>query len=767
MVANGPWRARAFRLAQAGVLLALIISVVGALIRRGGDQIPLLDLWVFNAVYVCGALACLLRRSRGGARLWAWRSLAGAMLVTVVANAYFSLVLARLDSPPYPSPADVFYLGWYPLSYAAVLLLLRAKVRRFWPSMWLDGGVTALGAAAVLGYLVQPVLAVTGASVPETVVNLAYPLADVMLLVILIGGAAALGTGVDRALVTVTAGLALTGAADVGFLLQDASSTYHEGGIIDVTYLIGIAVLTLGAGLPDPDGAQRVPGSSAAVRVGWRVLALPTAAILASLAMLGLDTSGLLPEWARVSAAACVLAGLARVAMTFAEVRNLGDVHRQARTDELTGLPNRRALYEQSDQLLAAAGPEAPVAMLLLDLDRFKEINDSLGHAAGDELLILVARRARSAVRGRGLIARLGGDEFAIMLPDTAEAEAWEIAEQVRGALAGGFQVDTVTLHVDVSIGIGSAESPAVTRTELLRCADIAMYEAKATRTGVMAYSGVDTDHSVDRLRSMQDLRLALRGNPEGGRLLVHLQPQTRLETGALIGVEALVRWQHPDRGLLYPNAFLPAAETAALMGSLAETVLDLSLSACRGWWDAGRHVPVSVNMCAANVHDLTLPAKIGRALARHALPPRALVVELTEDSLMSDPSRARSVLDRIRRLGAGVSIDDYGTGYSSLAYLRDLAVDELKIDRAFTADLAGSTSAAAIVRHTVELGHALGLRLVAEGIEDQDALEILAELGCDVAQGYHIARPMPQQELLAWMQRHDETALSLAGDSA
>jgi diguanylate cyclase (GGDEF)-like protein len=465
-----------------------------------------------------------------------------------------------------------------------------------------------------------------------------------------------------------------------------------------------------------------------------------------------------------VSATGCVLVGLARVAMTFAEVRDLGDVHRQARTDELTGLPNRRALYEQTERLLAEARPDAPVALLLLDLDRFKEINDSLGHAAGDELLVLVGRRARAALHGRGVVARLGGDEFAIVLPGTTEAAARDVAEEVRRALAGGFQVDTVTLHVDASIGIGLAESDT-TRTELLRCADIAMYEAKTTQSGVMAYSGVDTTHSVDRLRTMQDLRLALRGDDDGGRLLVHLQPQTRLESGALIGVEALVRWQHPERGLLYPDAFLAAAETAALMGPLAETVLDLSLSACRDWWDAGHLVPVSVNLCAANVHDLTLPAKISTALARHALPARALVIELTEDSLMTDPARARAVLDQIRRLGTGVSIDDYGTGYSSLAYLRDLAVDELKIDRTFIANLAGSASAAAIVRHTVELGHALGLRLVAEGIEDQDSVQILTALGCDVAQGYHIARPMPAPELLTWMQRHDAPTLSLAGD--
>jgi EAL domain-containing protein (putative c-di-GMP-specific phosphodiesterase class I) len=269
-------------------------------------------------------------------------------------------------------------------------------------------------------------------------------------------------------------------------------------------------------------------------------------------------------------------------------------------------------------------------------------------------------------------------------------------------------------------------------------------------------------------LRTVEELRGALAGENQrrNGGLFVHLQPQVRLHAdgafGEPVGVEALVRWDHPVRGTLAPVAFLPLAETAGLLGPLADVVMDLALRSCREWWTSGHQVPVSVNLSAPNVQDLSMPAKIGAVLARHRLPGRALTVELTEDTLMVDPARARSVLDEIRQLGVTVSIDDYGTGYSSLAYLRDLAVDELKLDRAFTANLVGDETAASIVRTTVDLAHSLGLRLVAEGIEDAVSEQILADLGCDIGQGYHIARPMPSADMLAWLDDRRDAAQGL-----
>jgi EAL domain-containing protein (putative c-di-GMP-specific phosphodiesterase class I) len=299
-----------------------------------------------------------------------------------------------------------------------------------------------------------------------------------------------------------------------------------------------------------------------------------------------------------------------------------------------------------------------------------------------------------------------------------------------------------------VSIGVSTAPVPAADVEELLRCADVAMYAAKSGREGVHAYVPDPRTGTADRLRTMEELRVAL----AEGQLVVHLQPQVALGGRRVVGAEALVRWQHPVRGLLSPAELLPAADQAGLLRPLTDTVLELALGAAAGWWPR-RRVPVSVNLSAANVTDLDLPAKVAAALDRHGLPPAALTLELVEDTLMADPERGRAVLGALRRLGLRTSIDDYGTGYSSLAYLRTLPADELKLDRSLTADVAADRRAAAIVKHTVALAHDLGLSLVAEGVEDEATGAALAALGCDVVQGFGIARPMPVSDFLRWLE--------------
>jgi diguanylate cyclase len=283
------------------------------------------------------------------------------------------------------------------------------------------------------------------------------------------------------------------------------------------------------------------------------------------------------------------------------------------------------------------------------------------------------------------------------------------------------------------------------------------MYAAKSAREGVHVYVPDPHGGSGDRLRTMEDLRTALRGD----ELLVHLQPQVAFADGSVVGVEALVRWQHPVRGLLSPAELLPAAEQAGLLRPLTDKVLDLALTAAQGWW-ATHGVPISVNLSAANVNDLDLPAKVQAALDRHGLPPAALTLELVEDTLMADPERGRQVLGALRRLGVRTSIDDYGTGYSSLAYLRHLPADELKLDRSLTADATNDPRAATIIRHTAALAHDLGLRLVVEGVEDASSCAGLADLGCDIAQGYAIARPMPVADFLRWLEQPSHPLLDV-----
>jgi diguanylate cyclase (GGDEF)-like protein len=693
--------------------------------------------------------------------------------VVAAGNAWYSLVEVDAGPPPALAVSDAFYLVGYAGGYVAVVLLLRSRASRFLASMWLDGLVTGLGTAAALtGVLLPRVTAHAPAGVATSTVG--YVVGDVLLVTMLLAGVAALGGHLDRLQLTVCAGLVLVAVSHVVALLQDLEGGYAEGGVADLLALLGVAAFVLAPG--GEPAARHHPGRTPdGDRLGWGVVALPGLASVSSVAMLGLPHAEPLPPVPRALAAACLLVALARVLLTFREIQALHDVHQQARTDDLTGLPNRRAFYEECDAAVAAARPGRPVTLALLDLDRFKDINDSLGHAAGDTLLVEIGRRLQAVTGRRDVLARLGGDEFAVLVPGVDEAGAHDVAHGLRGALHRGFELhlepgravgvgggeagtgqrEPVNVHVEASVGLASCPGTAATRTELLRCADVAMYRAKTSRAGVVRYSEVDTSHSLERLRTVQDLRRLLDGDPAGGDLEVHLQPQTVPGGGQVRGVEALMRWRHPQRGVLPPAAFLDAAEGAGLMGALDERVLDLALVTCRRWWDADDPVPVSVNVSAANVQDPGLPGAIGAALRRHDLPGAALVVELTEDSLMTDPAGARGVLDEIRRMGAGISIDDYGTGYSSLAYLRDLSVDELKIDRTFTVRLGDDAAAVAIVRHTVALGHALGLRLVAEGVEDPAVLAVLGGLGCDLAQGFHIAAPMPPDDLVRWIGAH------------
>ena len=754
-------RHRRFRVdvaAWAVLVAAIAMFAVGVWTSTPGAVRLFLDLVVYNSVFIAGAVLCWRTTALERREVWAWRCIAAGLAMNVSANVYYTLVITPAADPPYPSWADVLYLAYYPWVYAGVVLLARARVRHFHPSMWLDGIVGGLGAAAIaLATALGPLLQVSDGQLDAVLTNMAYPVGDLLLLVLLFGTCAVLGLRADRALLWLGGGLSLTMAADTAFLLQDSAGTYTEGGVLDLTWMLSVVLTAAGAHsrrrppATPRDGEGEGDGDGAA-RIGWRVLAVPGAANAASLVLLTVGWGHRLPLAAGVCAAGCSLVAAVRAILTFHEIRDLPEARRQARTDELTGLANRRALSDRCDHLLASPQGE-PMALLLLDLDGFKEVNDSLGHHAGDQLLTMVGQRLTPAIPPGGLLVRLGGDEFAAVLADTDLDRALAVATALREHLATPFTVDTVSLHVRASIGVATGPVPAATRSELLRCADVAMYQAKTAADGEVAVFVPDPGTATgERLRTMEEFRVAL----ADGQLIVYLQPQIDLATGRAVGAEALVRWEHPRRGLLPPAAFLDHVDRAGLQRPLADAVLDLSLTAAARWWNGGIHIPVSVNLSPANVTDLELPAKLAAAAARHALPLRALTVELTEHTLMNDPGRARQVLLQLGELGVGVSIDDYGTGYSSLAYLRHLPADELKLDRAFTADLDSDPHAAAIVRHTVALAHDLGLRLVAEGIESAEVGSTLAALGCDIGQGYHIARPMPAEDFISWLQHRE-----------
>jgi diguanylate cyclase (GGDEF)-like protein len=419
----------------------------------------------------------------------------------------------------------------------------------------------------------------------------------------------------------------------------------------------------------------------------------------------------------------------------------------QALQDALTGLPNRTLLRQRAEEALACPAAGA-VGLLLIDLDRFKEINDTLGHAYGDVVLQAVAGRLRATVRANDTVVRLGGDEFAILLTGVEDEEAArQLAGRALAAMEAPIAVDGVSLDVDASIGIALAGAHGDDLESLLQNADIAMYSAKDRGLGVCVYDLTLNDHSPERLGLLGQLRRAI----DNGELVLHFQPKVALPTVDVCGVEALVRWQHPERGLISPGDFIPLAEHTPLIRPLTRFVVDAALEQCARWRDAGRVLAVAVNISARNLLDEHFVEEVQELLARWQVPASYLELEVTESGITADPDRARRILTRLAACGVTLSIDDFGAGYTSLAQLKDLPVHQLKIDRSFIAPMTADPSNALIVRSVVELGHNLGLTTVAEGVEDAATCDTLGAMGCDVAQGYYVCRPMAAEQLEAW----------------
>jgi diguanylate cyclase len=415
--------------------------------------------------------------------------------------------------------------------------------------------------------------------------------------------------------------------------------------------------------------------------------------------------------------------------------------------DELTGLPNRAVLQDRVEQALLVSRREGvSTALLVLDLDRFKEINDALGHDYGDLLLQQIAPRLQEELRESDTVARLGGDEFAVILPRVAGLDgALLVAEKLRRALEEPFVVNGMSLAVEASVGVTVSPDHGDGARVLLQRAEVAMYLAKENQVGVSGYDSSVDGHSPARAALLGDLRKAIQER----QLSLVYQPKADLRTGDIEGVEALVRWQHPQEGLLNPDRFVPLAERTGLVHALTRFVLNAALAQCRAWFDEGLEMPVAVNLSTRTLLDHTFSDEVRRLLQYWRLPPRLLTFEITESALMGDPARAAELLADLSDLGVQLAIDDFGTGYSSLSSLRMLPVHELKIDRSFVRDMLSQPQDASIVRAIIDLGHTLGLRVVAEGVEDEETAHELARLGCDVGQGYHLGMPTTARRLL------------------
>jgi diguanylate cyclase (GGDEF)-like protein len=708
------------------------IDVASRFLVSGGSS-------VFLGMVVVGtaARAVMFREDRA-----AWAFFAAGLACYLGGNATSALYYQHQSGSVGPSWADLGWMAFYPLAYVALVLMVRARLPQLSMSTWLDGIVSGCTTAAFgAAFAVGAVREATHSGIGVNLTSLVYPIADTALLILIVGSLTVIGRGAGAAWWWLSAGMACFALSDVVYVLRVARGTWSSGTLLDLGWVIAFwcfaaAVLQR----PRVGGPTRWEG-----RAG---LVLPGVCVLAALGLLfhGYLRSG--DTLAGILALAAVLAALARTTLTFREVRALADSRRQARTDELTGLPNRRSVYEALETVERRLAAGASMAVLVVDLDRFKEINDSLGHAAGDELLRQVGPRLSARLRPGDLLFRLGGDEFVVLSADLDGAEALALGQRLRAELQRPFRFGSMGLTVDASVGIAVGPGHSASAEELLQLADLAMYSAKRTRVGATLYDDARDGEGRHRLETVEQLRAGI----AAGELVLHYQPKLNLRTGAVDGVEALVRWAHPDRGLLYPDSFIDLAESSGLMSKLTSAVLDGALAQWRVWADTGLVLDVSVNVSPTDLTDDGFPAEVATVLLRHGVPATRLVLEVTESLLMADRERAVRVLERLRDTGVGISIDDYGTGYSSLAYLASLPVTELKLDRSFIASMPGSPRAAAVVTSTLQLAQSLGLVLVAEGAEDAETVAALTALDCDLVQGYHISRPLPSGQLESWL---------------
>ncbi len=532
--------------------------------------------------------------------------------------------------------------------------------------------------------------------------------------------------------------LSLTGGAAVMSLTRAGAALWSPGGP-GVLWLAGSALAgVVAVGLNGVFLAvvlalsQRVP-----------VQTLLKATITAD-GVMGLLLVGLAPVLTGVAARVVILVPLLLlVVIGVYQSAKVGLEHRHEAThDLLTGLPNRRLFFEQGAVTLnAAKGHDRDLAVMLVDLDGFKGINDRLGHAVGDLVLREVGVRLLKHRRSTDIVARLGGDEFALLFGGIADLEAAErLAASVRHSLSEPLQVDGVPVAVDGSVGLAMYPDHGEDIDTLLAHADAAMYRAKSGRLGLQTYDSDRDRYGPTRLGLLGELREAI----ENDELVLAYQPKVDLRTGAVRGVEALVRWNHPQRGMLMPDTFIPAAEQTELVDELTERVLRLAAAQAVQWRGQGIDLIVAVNTSARNLVQMKFPDVVRRVLAEHRLPADRIELEITENTVTNDPARTEVVLAKLKALGVGLSVDDFGTGYSSLAHLRNLPIDHIKIDRSFVRGLVANRGDFVIVRCIIDLADNLGLGTVAEGVEDEATLQALRAMGCDVAQGYHLGRPGP-----------------------
>ncbi len=728
--------------AATGVLLAIVaLTGAHAILGIGGSGVeqPIRD-WLTSAVYILVGVIVCWRALRTTESRTSWAIFAFGISIYGLGNILWAAWIEHLPNPPIPSICDGMWLTLYPCCYVGIVGLARLRERRVPARMWLDGIIAGLGIAAIgAAIVVRPVLATVSGGTAAVITEMAYPLCDLLLAALVVGVLALRGWRLDRMWGMLGAGFIVLATADCMYALQVAGGASAPSALTNMTYDIGVMLLALAAWQPGAKiETDTVPSGA--------VLAIPAAFTVSALGLLMYDHFSRLDPIALTLAMLTMFFAFARVALTFRDVRALAETRRQALTDDLTSMPNRRHFLRcVREGIVAGRASGESVALLLVDLDHFKELNDTLGHDAGDQLLCQVGERLRAVLRGRDTAARLGGDEFGVLLSDCGDGTSAElVAEKILKTISQPFPIKSVGLRVTASIGIAIFPQHAENDEQLMQHADVAMYEAKAAQSGYACYARERDKHSLERLTLAGELSHAL----EVGQIEAHFQPKADAGSRRIVGVEALVRWQHPTRGLISPAEFVTVAEQAGLGRALTRRMLDLALTQVKIWREEGFDLHVAVNTTVADLQDTQFPAEVAATLEAHGLPPEALVLEVTENMVLADPVRVGDVLAQLGELGLGLSLDDFGTGFSSLTHLKSLPVGEVKIDRSFVGRMTTDPVDAAIVQATIQLAHSIGIRVVAEGIEDQVTWTSLVANRCELVQGYALSRPLPALEL-------------------
>jgi diguanylate cyclase (GGDEF)-like protein len=669
-------------------------------------------------------------------------------------------VCSVIADPARPLMSSVVEIGHLllPVGAAGAAVLVPMARGHSGLRLLLDGVIIAT-ALYLVGWMLVLRGIVANASSPAFVLMLASVVADIGMIAIALMAASKSRNGIRLSPALLTVALTVLGIADALHLFGDARSVDNTGLLVGWTsamYLVGLSALS---SRPTPAVRSRYTPQPSRLSLWLPYAPMPFAVILGAI---GLWPGGNFNGYILFPGLVLVFAALIRQFTLLDENRRLlATVAGIAWRDPLTGLASRTLFTDRlQDAMHARHVSDRPVAVLVLDIDDFKYVNDGMGHPAGDEMLRIVGERIRLSAGAGDTVARIGGDEFAILIEDMPEAAA-DVAEQIVEAFDEPVVVEGRPLYMRVSLGMATASTPEdcdVSADELLRRADLAMYSAKRSNTGgVRAFAstmrhepmelhlfrrpGQDRiDGVTARMRLLAELRRAI----DERQLQLVYQPKFSLSTGAVVGVEALLRWPHPRFGVLEPDDFLPLIREHGLIDPVMNLVLSLALADAAGWYEAGLKVPVAVNLSTPSLNDESLSDRVESALAERKLAAEALTIEITEDSLLASVVRARSVLDRLRRMGVRVAIDDFGSGFATMTYLRDLPIDELKLDRQFVGPILHDDRSAMIVRSVIELADALGIVSVAEGVENAETADRLREYGCQVAQGHYFSPPVP-----------------------